>query len=402
MALPTIKSSGLGGGGIDTLDLATDQRKLDVLDQILLLEPDKAPLVTLLARMRKKKAMNPKFEWLDDVLLPKISLITDVMLTTTDVTFTVTTGDGVLFKAQDLWRNVRTGEVYRVVSIATDIITVAPRPFAGPTPAGNNLDTAANDEIICIGTAMAENSNAPNLVTTVPANQFNFTQIFRTPFGGSRTTDSSDLYGGSYRAYQRYKMGIEHLKDIESAFFFGARVENTTIVAGRPTRSTGGIDQFVTSNIKTLDSNGLDSTTDLEDFLRLGFRYGSSTKFLFASPICIQKISELALSKIFTMPKEETFGLAITQYISSHGVVNLIKSKLFEGNGPTAATAILAGLAYLIDIENLAYRFMDDTFLRTNIQSNDADGWADEYLTEAGLQCGLEKTHAVLKNADGG
>jgi hypothetical protein len=50
-------------------------------------------------------------------------------------------------------------------------------------------------------------------------------------------------------------------------------------------------------------------------------------------------------------------------------------------------------------MDYIAYRPLAgrDTTLKTNIQNNDVDGWMDEYLTEAGLEVRLEKTHAILK-----
>lgn len=388
MPLVAVKSTSLATGGIDTLDLGTDQRKLDVFDKIQLLEPDKSPLVVLLSRLRRSKAMSPKVEWLEDFLLPKTTLNTAID-SATDTSIGITAGEGDYFKVGDLIKDIRTGEVMRVTATSANTLTVT-RGFSGTAAA-----TAVGDELLCVGHASAENSNAPQLITTVVANQFNFTQIFRTPFGGSRTVDSSELYGGNNRSYDRFKMGIEHLKDIETAFFFGLRKEDTVTVSGRPLRTLGGVEQFVTTNVTTLDSSGLDSTTDLEDFLRTGFRFGNSSKFLFASALTIQKINELALGKIFTVSKDDVFGLTIMKYISSHGEVNLIKSKVFEG--PQTK-----GMAFLVDIENLGYKYMDDTFLRTNIQANDADGWADEFLSEVTLTCMMEKTHAILKNTDGG
>lgn len=387
--MPTVYNNTLATGGRDTLDLNQSQRKVDMRDKILLLEPDKSPLVVLLSKLRSQKAKSPKIEWMEDVLLPKTTLMAGAA-SPTQTALTITTGEGFYFKAGDLIQFIRTGEIARITAVATSTLTVT-RGFAGAAAAA----LVSGDEVFNLGNASAENAGAPSMVITQVSNVSNYTQIFRTPFGASRTTQESDLYGGPDRNYLRNKMGIEHLIDIERAFLFGGKVENTTAVSGRPLRATGGLQNFITTNVTTLDSNGIDSVTDIEDFLRTGFRYGSDTKFLLASPLTIQKINELALGKIYVMPKEEVFGLTITQWVSSHGVVNMIKSKLFDG--PQTK-----GMAFLLDLENLAKYFITDTMLRTNIQSNDADGWVDEYLTETGLAVMSEKTHAILRNADGG
>ena len=66
----TVSNATLATGGRDTLDLTTLQRKVQVKDIINLLEPDKAPLVVLLNRLRTEKG-GPEYSWLEDVLLPR-------------------------------------------------------------------------------------------------------------------------------------------------------------------------------------------------------------------------------------------------------------------------------------------------------------------------------------------
>ncbi len=390
--MPTVYNAALSTGGRDTLDLATLQRKVQVKDIINLLEPDKAPLVVLLNRLRTEKG-GPEYNWLEDVLLPR-TVLTSSGASAAALTINVTAGEGSYFKAGDLIKVIRTGEVVRITAIAANTLTTVASPngrgFAGTAAAINS-----GDELACVGYAAPENAGAPSLVQTQVASVKNYTQIFRTPFGGSRTLESSPLYGGSDRAYLRKKMLIEHMIDMEKSLLFGLAKENTTATSGRPTRSSGGLENFITTNITSLDSSGLDSVADIENFLLNGFRYGSDTKMLYASPLVIQKINELALADITVYPKEQVYGLNIRKWESSHGTVNIIKSKVLEG--PQTK-----GMAFLLDMENLGRMCLDDTFLRTNIQGNDVDGWADEYVTECGWMVMQEKTHAILKNADGG
>lgn len=386
----TVYNQSLATGGRDTLDLHASQRVIDMKDKILLLEPNVSPLVTLMARLRSKPAFSPKVEWLEDIFVPKNTLTTAAS-SAADTDFDVTAGEGSYFKVGDLVKVVRTGEVVRVTATTANTITVT-RAFAGAAAALHVSSVA--DELICVGHASAENAGAPAMVLSKVTPVFNYTQIFRTPLGASRTVEQSKLYGSPDRKYLRYKSALEHKIDMERACFFGKKVENTSIVSGRPLRSMGGLEEFVTTNITSLNSSGLDSLTDLEDFLRTGMRYGSDTKFLFASPLTIQKINELALGKLQVYEGEETLGLSIMKYVSGHGTVNLVKSKLFEGPQTT-------GMAFLVDLENLIWRPMQSTILKTDIQAPDVDGWADEYLTEASMEVTLEKTHAILKNVDG-
>jgi hypothetical protein len=74
----------------------------------------------------------------------------------------------------------------------------------------------------------------------------------------------------------------------------------------------------------------------------------------------------------------------------------IVKQPLFEG-------AVYGGYAAAIDMANVGYRYLNgrDTSLKTNIQANDVDGRRDEYLTEAGLEVKLPKTHGLLTGVTG-
>ncbi|MEG1997378.1 MAG: DUF5309 family protein, partial [Clostridiales bacterium] len=67
---------------------------------------------------------------------------------------------------------------------------------------------------------------------------YNYTQIFRTPIGLSNTEKASKMYGGRDQDYQRKKAGIEHVRDIANAMYFGQRKEDTT--GSTPRRTMGG------------------------------------------------------------------------------------------------------------------------------------------------------------------
>ena len=58
-------------------------------------------------------------------------------------------------------------------------------------------------------------------------------------------------------------------------------------------------------------------------------------------------------------------------------------------------------MAIALDIANLKYRPLRDTVLNTNTQAPGVDGRIDEYITEATLEVGLEKTHGVIKGVSG-
>lgn len=370
----------------DTSNVTSIRRVTDIAKKIDVLEPDSAPLIQLSKKMSKRVAINPSFNWLEEEALSKTSAISYSTGYTTGATvLDVTTGDGSLFRAGDVVKNTRTGEQYLVSSVATDALTVS---RAWGTTAAAAINDA--DVLLIVGNANQENATARAILTADQTPKTNYTQIFRTPFGISRTANNSEMYGGNDLKHQRMTQLIEHQKTIERAFLFGEPKEDTS--GTHPRRATGGIDHFIATN--STGAGGTLTETEFDDFLRTGFRYGSKTKWLFAAPIVTAAISFWAKGKLLTVAKDKTYGISVSQYLTPFGVVNIVNHNLFN------ETTIFSGYAFLLDLQSPAYRYLanSDTKLKTNIQANDADGEEDEYISECGLEFSQEKKNSVLTN----
>lgn len=178
--------------------------------------------------------------------------------------------------------------------------------------------------------------------------------------------------------------------DIERAFWWGQKGSGTGTY-GHPIRYTGGIHEFISSGNSYVQNQGGPLTApDLNTFLREGFTYGNDSKVLFAGGIVLQAINEIARGQIQTKPLETSYGMKISTWVSAFGTINIVHNPMFVQD--------YAGYAFMLDMENFKYRFMNDrdTKLETNIQANDADGQVDQYITECGLQREQAAKHALL------
>mgnify|MGYP000237318720 CR=1 FL=1 len=359
------------------------RRVIDMSDVIFLLQPSAAPLTVLLSKLQSRPAINPKFEWLEDDLQARW----DEVDSNVEIPYTQTNIPVVnisYFSVYDVVKVPATGEVMLVTGIDTQNSEIDVIRGYGTTQATN---IPANALLVILGNAISEGAKTPAMKTTKVVTRFNYTQIFRTPFGVTGTLASSELYGGPDLPTQRKKKGIEHAVDIERAFLFGEPKEDLS--GEQPRRTTGGVLYFVQSNVYNV--NGQLTLAKLEEFCKMLFQYGSDVKFLFCSPTVLSAISLLAGDKLRLLPREQTFGLNITRYISPHGELNLVKHRLLE--------KAYDGYAIGLDLKNVWYRPLQgrDTVLKTNIQDNDEDAEKDEYITECGLMLTLEKTHAIMK-----
>lgn len=368
----------------DTANIQTAKLKIDMSEKIALLQPSATPFITFLKRAKgnTEVANNPKYSWLEDDLGARWDAVNNATgYLSTDTAIVV--DNGAYFSAGDVVKVPRTGECMLVSSIATNTLTVV-RGF-GTTAA---VDLVDNDPLVIIGNANEEGSGVRTIKSTQEAEVFNYTQIFKTPFGVTNTQNASAFYGGNDLSYQQKKKGIEHMVDMARAFYFGQKKLDTT--GEHPKRATAGLLSFLTSN--NYDAGGALTQSEFDQSIcEVAFKYGSKEKLMLASARVLSVINGWALGKLQIEQGEKTFGLAVVKYVSPFGVLNLVHEPLFEG-------AVYGGYAAIVDVENVKYRPLKgrDTKLETNIQANDIDGRTDQYITEAGLEVRNPETHALL------
>jgi hypothetical protein len=372
-------------GSKDTRNITQNRLVIDMSSDIGLLKPDDAALLSFLklAKNKSQTASNPKFEWMEDGLAPRWDAVNNAAGVASGVT-TVDVDNGTYFSANDIVKVPRTGEVLLVTAIATNALTVV-RGY-GVTAAAALVD---NDPLVIVGNVNEEFAGIRTMKTTGLTPMYNYTQIWRTPFGVSRTAQRTKLYGPSELSYQQMKKGVEHKKDMERSLIFGERKEDVT--GSHPKRATGGALSFLTAN--NYDAGGLLTQSEFDNNISESvFKYGSKEKILYSSARLLSVINGWALGKLMIDQEAKKFGLSVFKYVTPFGTYNII-------NGMhTLEGAVYGGYGIILDPENIKYRPLEgsDTTLRTNIQNNDADGRIDEYLTEGGLEVRNKETHAVL------
>lgn len=370
-----------------TTNITQAQRKVDMAEKILLLEPDAAPLTVITKNISKKPTGNPKFSWLEDELDPRFDVTT---ATSTNVDTTIDVANGGYFRAQQMVYVPRTGEMFRVVSVAVNVLTVV--RGVGSTAAA----LLSGEELLIANTAQPEGDASKTAVSRNPTEVLNYTQIIRTEWDATDTEMHSEFEADDDWDHQSAKKGIEHKKDIEYALMVGRPSEDTS--SGQARRTTGGFNHFVTTNVT--DAGGTMTETEFFFALRPNFRFGAKEKWGFASKLALDVVNTFGRGKLEITQGEKSFGLRIMQYISPHGTLNLVGHDLLEGS-------TLGGQIWILDTDVVKYRFLKnkrgsrDTYLRTNIQNNDVDGRKDEYLTEMGMQFGLERRHGKIVNIAG-
>lgn len=118
--MPTIISAVHGAGNIQS-----ERKVVDMRDTIAYLEPDAAPLTVVLKRAAGKTlaAHNPKFSMLEAPVQPRWDAVNNAGGYSASAV-AITVDNGSYFAADDLVKNPRTGEIFKISSISSNALTV--------------------------------------------------------------------------------------------------------------------------------------------------------------------------------------------------------------------------------------------------------------------------------------
>ena len=413
-----------------TQNVSSSQHVRDVAPRLRYLNPEAAPFTLILDAESSKPAKSYKVEWAEKGsdfnnagFAPKWANINGGNVTAGATTLTVDdgagNGTGYYFKPNDTVKVLRTGELMNVTAPASATTITVTRGLG--LVAGTAL--LDNDDLVIVGTAYQENANVATPQSFQEIWKFNYTQIFRNAVGASRTQTQVENYLGDERTRRRMEAGIEHRIDIERAFLYGERnlrtaTPPTGAATSSPYHSTGGF--FYWANANIVNAAGTLTEPEVWNFCQNVFQHtaGGDSRTLFASPLHCSVFDLIAGARMMTAPKEDTYGLAIKQWVTSHGTLNIVKHRLLEtgfnsniavtsstgGTGTTTtttATTGYGGFAIAVNIPSLTYRPLQTTQLLVDRQGPGVDGYIDEYLTECGLQMELPALHGWIHSTTG-
>lgn len=371
-------------GARTTTNVLSNQLAIDIGKRISLLEPDVQILTVFSRKAQTEATVATKFKWVEDESKPRFDT-TSASVAVGATTASVTHGD--YYQQWDQVINTRTGEQVRVDAVSGNTLTIT--RGIGSTAA----EMLEGDELYIIGTAQPEGDTSKPARSRTPSVVENFTQIFRTPFEISETAANVG-YMVTPKEWDRLQQNaaIEHAKDIELSLLFGRK--SATNPGATEDRTTGGVLSFITSN--QTDAGGTLSEAEFNAAMLQAMRYGSRNKLAICSGVGVSALNKFPASKQITKNDETTYGMDVTHYTSPFGSIDVVYHRLMEGTK-------YGGYIIIVDMNEVAYRPLTnrDTKLQMNRQPNDQDGKKDEFITEAGLRFGLQRTHALITGITG-
>lgn len=383
----------LVNGSRGTNSVGTGVRKYDHSDKLYLIDPDYAILAFFARKLNKKGVIDPEYRWFDKAQPSKFDAVNySTGYTAGDTSIVV--DDGSKFRAGDTLMSVSSGEHLRVTDVTTNTLTVS-RGY-GSTAAATIADDAV---LVILGNSNAEGATKRAALSSQKTKRTNYTQIMREPFDVTGTLDSTEEYAEADDMAQLRKEHLQiHMKDIERSFIFGEAKEDL-VTTTQPIRTTGGLRSFISTNVA--NASGTLTEAEFEAWVEDLFAAGGDKKMGFLSPLIASAVNSWAKSALQMFPKDKTYGIAVSKYLSIHGELDFVVEKMFSEN------STFNGYGFGVDMELVGYRYLNgngksrDTKLLKNRQANDADSIVDEYLSEIGFWLALENRHGYLYGVTG-
>lgn len=370
-------------GPLSIYDISSQRKRFDVDKEIARLVPDVSPFTVFMMRARKQTVDSEKFFWYDEEPAPWWTQIDNVAgYDAVTTSLKVDSVDHISVK--DVIKVTRTSEQMFVSAVDRVTKTVTVVRGYGETAAAAIVD---NDWVLKLGNAMEENSLAPEARVDQPTEHYNVTQEIRTPFNGSlKATKIALQTSQNERQRLRRRKGVEHRLELERTLLFGELKDDTT----NKRRTTRGVISFVKEGGNVYNVGKPLTEAEFELICEMAFQYGEGPKLLVACPRIISQINQFSAGKLKTEVGQNTYGVQITTYLSSHGRLRIVESRTFEKG--------YDGYGVIVDMSNIKYRPLNgcDTKLDINLQENDRHGWLDEYWTEFGVEVHLAKTHTLI------
>jgi len=376
----------------------------DVSEQMVLLEPDAAPLFVLTnAAKRKQPTIGPRFEWVEDTevsLWGQSSGTGDYASNITEILVKDATvfGVGDVCAVPKAVGSSSAPEVFLVTAISSNSLTIT----RGIGSAG--ADTISQTgSIRILASAFKEDDNIGTQRYTSKTVQISYAQIFKTPVKVTHTAASTKQYGAPQgeRKYQLVKSMIRHRSEIEAAGLWLRASESLASPSSRWT-SMGFLSRVATN--KT-DANTTCTVTTWNTFSETAFRYGEKQKLLLCAPKVISAINYFSQNKLLTRVGDTVFGVKIARFELALGEFMLANNyRLGTGDIGFPGGNSFASHAYSVDLPSVAIRYLSgggdnligDTKLYENVLPDGSTTRTDEYRSQMGWEIRHERKHAWM------
>lgn len=365
--LPTVAS----GARTTVAGIASTRLKVDMGD-IYKWESQDAALFTTVSLLGKERAIAKTVSWHTSELVPKFMRINNgAGYTDANTTFTVDSPGGDYVQPGWLIQVTRTGETMLTTTGGSSTSVVVAARSWGTTAAAALLD---NDEILIIGPAYAESASLQSAVSVTETQYSNRIHTMRHNWDMSSLlmaiSENGGTYGGKDPELQRKDIMARHKRDWNLAFLF------SETAASGATATMEGLIPFGKNNSSTVNSATVLTEPVFEAGNQAWFRSGDSSKrVLVAAQNVHGIINQMPKAVLRTQMGETKYGLRMTDYVSAHGDIKIVREVALEGDE-------YGSYAVGFDPKIVKLKYVRDTRLIKDRQGTAEDGYEEEVLSD--------------------
>jgi hypothetical protein len=381
-------------GVVDTEARLSSERVVDMDPKIGLKETDNAQFTTILKNLPSTDATQVEVRWLEDQLFPNRTTLAN-SATSAATSIDVATDTAVYLRVGDILYLEHYGEKVEVTGITSDAVGVT-RSIGGVAAASAQSATG----VVVVGNASAQGADTGTLKSTDRVLGYNYTQIFRHPFGFTGTDSEIKLYGADDPEREAAKKRVEHKRALEAACWVGGREFSSATPSSKG--YMGGVQEFLSTNV--FAGFGALSLTGFDVRIQQILQDGDMNKTIFASPLAARGLSHLFTTNWQQAQNDDVvFGAKVSAWLNgAYGErLPVIVKREWGAHGTTGYG--LGGALFVLDLGNVKRRPMAnrDTKLLPNRQGNGEDKVVFDYLTEMSFEIKNETTHGAFYGITG-
>lgn len=371
-----------------TTNVSSDNRKPDIDNKLVRLDPESTPLIVIMKQMPKKETSQTEFSYFDKALMSDLIKVNNGGGYNSSAT-SIVVDDSTNVKVGDIVVSATTLERLYVSAVDYSTHTLTVTRSIGSVAAGVLAD---DEELLILGSAHQEGGDAANAISFEPTKRTNCIQIFKTALKMSMTQKQTDQYTGDDYSEQKRDAALLHKLELERAAWFndGGASYYYTGSDGRA-RVTNGILNQITSNV--LDAGGTLTEAELDNFLETVGNKGNSEKTLFASARLISIMNGWGKDRWQPSSLSEKYGLpGVKEYLNPHCKLNVVNARQIFRGPFQYWNAIL-------DLPLLKYRPLKGRDTAFEKVTTTKDVVYEQFITECGFEIRNEAAHAIIKNA---
>jgi hypothetical protein len=319
--------------------LVSGRENLDYRDRIFLLAPFKNPATIIARSLAHYQSSTVEHHWLNKKTVPYEYTINGAQADTATTQFTLDSTTGIV--PGDLLRNQTDSshEVYLVHTIDSTTKLTVIRNYGQGEGWTTRLQAITDNAVLWkIGNAYEQGYTFPTVVSTKEDDLKNYCQMFRKGFGMTWEVIDSALRGeAEWPLEQRAKI-LEHLTDLDMAWFFGLPyvgdkgLWSGTHGSGDLPATMGGIDHFLIENANTdllIDQDDL-TMFEFMDALEALFQYGSREKLFYCPPAMRTGLEKWGIVKMQTFARDTVMGVPVNTWDSANGIIHFVTHDLLK------------------------------------------------------------------------